>query len=301
LRKKLIKTIWILSFTLCLLIFVTSAFEIYSYCADYNAAKESYDEAQQSVQIGPPVQRPKPTVTVPPTTVGGEVEDNTGPTVPETTVPETTVPEATLPTEPEPETEINPLHINMSIDWATLKAESKGLIGWIYIPDTNISYPLVQWSDNDYYLERDYKGKWTANGSIFLDWKQSLQSDNMFVYGHNMKADIMFHRLRNYYKQDYADAHKYIYIATEESIKIYQVFSVVRVDKTSDTYTYKFDDNMTFNEYVKQEIDKSMVATELKDIPEGTQLLALSTCTGRYKAERWVVHAAMIDEYTCTN
>lgn len=44
-------------------------------------------------------------------------------------------------------------------------------IGWIYIPDTNINYPIMQAEDNEYYLHRSYDGSYLYSGSIYLDWQ----------------------------------------------------------------------------------------------------------------------------------
>ena len=124
-----------------------------------------------------------------------------------------------------------------------------------------------------------------------------MDSENVIIYGHHMKADIMFHRLTNYMDQEYANQHKYIYIATEDCVKIYEVFAVVRVDQHSDTYTFVFDDDMTMIDYVDKAIEQSMVNMELNSIDEGTQLIALSTCSSRIKTERVVVHASLVDNY----
>jgi sortase B len=277
------KIVWAIAFLICLLMFGWSALKIYDYFAEINEIKGTYDNAQSMVQIDA-----MPNESESQKTIATEPNSNTN------------QPEATEEVGPtEPESIYKHLHINVTIDWETLHAEANGLVGWLYIPDTNMNYPLVKAADNDYYLNRDYTGRWTSGGSIFLDARVDIDSENVVIYGHNMKADIMFHRLPGYMEQDYAKTHKYIYIATNESVKVYEVFAVVRTDFASDTYTFAFDDEMTMQEYVNKAINNSAVDMDLKQIEDGTQLIALSTCSGRLRTERIVVHAALIDEYVC--
>ena len=93
-------------------------------------------------------------------------------------------------TEPETE-ETEPLEEAYvpPIDFEALTAENPDTIGWIRIPDTNVDYPIVQGTDNDFYLDHDFYGKESAAGSIYLDFESEadLQGRNQILYGHNMK------------------------------------------------------------------------------------------------------------------
>lgn len=61
-------------------------------------------------------------------------------------------------------------------------------IGWIFVPDTNINYPIMQAEDNEYYLHRSYDGSYLYSGSVFLDrrCKSDFSGDVNMLYGHNM-------------------------------------------------------------------------------------------------------------------
>lgn len=86
--------------------------------------------------------------------------------------------------------------------------------GWILIPNTVISYPLLQGEDNQYYLNHTWK-KWTsAVGAIFMDSQNNpnLTDFNTIVYGHRMNNGSMFASLKNYKKQSYWQAHPCVYI-----------------------------------------------------------------------------------------
>ena len=69
-----------------------------------------------------------------------------------------------------------------------LFAQNSDCIGWLCIPDTQLSYPVMHTPDNPQkYLRRSFYGEYSQSGVPFLDWRCGLQSDHLIVYGHNMK------------------------------------------------------------------------------------------------------------------
>lgn len=123
------------------------------------------------------------------------------------------------PTEPETE-ETEPLEeaYVSPIDFEALTAENPDTIGWIRIPDTNVDYPIVQGTDNDFYLDHDFYGKESAAGSIYLDFESEadLQGRNQILYGHNMKNGSMFKDINRYKDPEYFKEHQYFSIYTPE-------------------------------------------------------------------------------------
>ena len=77
------------------------------------------------------------------------------------------------------------------------------VIGWIEIPGLSISYPVVQGTDNAYYLHHLFTGEYNSSGSIFADWhnQPDFADPNTIVYGHNMKNGSMFGTLSHYQDQ----------------------------------------------------------------------------------------------------
>ena len=58
----------------------------------------------------------------------------------------------------------------LQIDFEGLQAVNPDVIGWIDIPGLSISYPVVQGTDNAYYLHHLFTGEYNSSGSIFADW-----------------------------------------------------------------------------------------------------------------------------------
>ena len=77
-------------------------------------------------------------------------------------------------------------------------------MGWITIEGTNINYPIVKGTDNDFYLNHDFNGQENIAGSIYLDFESQGDFDgrNNIIYGHNMKNGSMFAALEKYTSED---------------------------------------------------------------------------------------------------
>ena len=106
-------------------------------------------------------------------------------------------------------------------------------IGWLYIPNTAISYPVMQADDNSYYLEHTYDGSSLKAGSIFLDFRCENRFMNPvnIIYGHNMNNGSMLAGVLNYADNSYFDSHKYGWLATTETVYRIDFFSCAKADK----------------------------------------------------------------------
>ena len=84
-------------------------------------------------------------------------------------------------------------------DLSELFAMNDDFVGWLYIPDTDINYPVMHTTDDpERYLRRNFHGEYSESGVPFLDFRCTLDSDNLIIYGHNMMNGTMFAGLRGY-------------------------------------------------------------------------------------------------------
>lgn len=91
----------------------------------------------------------------------------------------------------------------LQVDFNKLEEINPDVIAWIEIPGLEISYPVVQGRDNDYYLHHLITGENHKSGSIFMDFhnQEDLSDRNTIIYGHNMKDGSMFGTLDQYQSQ----------------------------------------------------------------------------------------------------
>lgn len=175
-----------------------------------------------------------------------------------------------------------------------LREVNPEVVGWILIPDTEVNYPLMQGADNDYYLNRTWDHQKNSVGSIYLEHLNSPEFTdfNTIVYGHNMKDGSMFAGLRNYQKQEYWEAHPYVYIRSDFGVYRYEIFSSYLADVDSNTYAMHYTRENSRNTFLSNVLEASAIETGIE--PEHTdRVLTLSTCSGKGHTTRWVVHARL--------
>lgn len=119
----------------------------------------------------------------------------------------------------------------LQIDFAELIRTNQDFRGWLYFPALDISYPVVQGEDNDYYLKHSFEGESVNAGCIFMDCGASADwSDrNTFVFGHNMRDESMFGAFKNLLKGTAScEENPYFYIYTEDKVYIYEIFPIMK-------------------------------------------------------------------------
>ena len=181
----------------------------------------------------------------------------------------------------------------LKTDLGALRAVNGDVIGWIEIPGTPISYPLLHGTDNQYYLNHNWKKEYNAGGSIFLEAKNrpDLDNFNTLIYGHRMSDSSMFNSLRHYSGQEYADEHSRIYVAVEGGVRVYEVFAAMKVTVTDPVYWLITNQTKYMQKMIDFCLENSVITGG--SVPEITdRLLTLSTCTGLTTSDdRWVVVA----------
>ncbi len=188
-------------------------------------------------------------------------------------------------------------------EYKNLLNKNKKLIGWLKIADTNIDYPVMQTSDNEYYLTHDMNQKEDRNGTIFMDTNCDVlkPSTNFILYGHHMRSGNMFGKLDKYEDEDYGKEHNLITFDTIYEHGTYEVMYVFRSHVfTAEDVSFKY--YQFIDAYSEVEFDsymKEMAAMSLYDTgvtaSYGDQLLTLSTCDYEEKNGRFVVVAKRID------
>ena len=173
-------------------------------------------------------------------------------------------------------------------------------VGWIKIDDTNINYPIVQGTNNTYYLKHSFYKEYSNAGSIYMDAtaNSSFESRNTFIYGHYTSDGSMFGQLGKYMKQDFYDKHKEIYIYTSEQNYKLEVFSV-HVDKASSkSYQMNFTTDESYKEYIELMKSYSVIKSDIEIDYTEDRIVTLYSCSherGHAKDDRYFVHAKLIE------
>ena len=260
-------------FLICLCIFLYSSYNLFCIYKEYKQGTDTYDEISTNVNIE---------------------KDTTQEIIPEIVNKKDSK-------DKKQEKDDKKKYVKLNVDWG--KFDTSTVIGWIKIDNNKIiNYPIIQSQDNEYYLHHLYNGEYNFAGSIFVDYRNDGFNDkHTIIYGHNMKNGSMFNSIKKYQNEDYANEHRYIYIATPDGET--HVFYVYSCHLTSalgekdgfNAYQISFEKDKDWYKWIKKTQDKSLITSGIEIPNEECNILTLSTCMSRGdKNERCVIHAIEI-------
>lgn len=177
--------------------------------------------------------------------------------------------------------------------WKKFKKECPDAVAWLRVPGVGLSYPVMQGTDNEFYLHHDPQGGYVFVGSVFMDCNnESVADPHVILYGHNMIDGSMFGKLGKFRDASFAKKNSTIYLYTPEGRRTYQVFAVQSVSATSDLFTVGFEHDDRFGEFVKKLQSGSFFSTKV-EVDQSDSVLSLSTCSSH--STRLVVSAKLVD------
>lgn len=187
----------------------------------------------------------------------------------------------------------------INVDFNELKKINNQTVGWIQVNGTNINYPFVQTTDNNYYLTHSFDQSYNKAGWVFLDYRNNLQTldKNTIIYAHNRADKTMFGTLRNTLNSNWLNNtnNHIIKLSTEYENSLWQIFSVYHIETTSDYLEINFNTDDNFVDFANMLIDRSIYNFNTA-INENDHILTLSTCYT--DAEKMVIHAKLIKKET---
>lgn len=187
--------------------------------------------------------------------------------------------------------------VKISYDLTELIKRNSDTVGWVYMPNSRIDYPVVQASDNSFYLTHSFNKTENSAGWIFADYLCDVKnSKNVVIYGHNRKDASMFGSLKMVHDDDWLSnpANHYITFADLNGTGIYKIFSVfVANDDTVNSYlNVSFKSDEEFRNYLKK-IQKTSSQKFDTNIENTERIITLYTCHGMNN-QRLLVFAAKV-------
>ena len=183
----------------------------------------------------------------------------------------------------------------ISVDIDALKAKNSDTLGWISVNNTNVNYPFVKTSNNDYYLKHAFDKSNNSAGWIFLDYRNNkdFSDKNNILYGHARRDNSMFGSLRSVITKDwYSNKDNHIIkLSTEIENTLWQIFSVYRIETESYYLTTTFSTNLEYERFLSTIKERSLYDFDVT-LSRNDKILTLSTCSGEHN--RIVVHAKLI-------
>ncbi len=182
-----------------------------------------------------------------------------------------------------------------------LQKSNSDIVAWIEIEGSKINYPVLQGTDNDFYMTHTHEKKYSKDGSLFLDkdYDWNKPSENLLIYGHNnIGSTEMFVDLIQYKEEEFYKTHKTIRFTTNQEDAEYEIIAVflsrVYYKSEKDVFRYYYfvdaENEQEFNEYVQNSKEASLYNIDAT-AEYGDQLLTLSTCSYHTEDGRFAVVA----------
>ncbi len=184
--------------------------------------------------------------------------------------------------------------VPVTIDFAALRNINEE-IGWIYCEGTKLNYPVLQGTDNDFYLSHTYDRAANRAGSIFVEALNApgFADSNTIIYGHHMKNGSMFAVLRNWADQAYYEEHPVMWLLTPEQNYQIRLFSGYMTEASSAAYTVYQSPCSEFDEYIRAACANSDFRADVETDPNG-RFVVLSTCEYDFEDARYVLHGMLV-------
>ena len=176
------------------------------------------------------------------------------------------------------------------IDFTALAAINPDIVGWMELEGTIINYPVVQGTDNAYYLEHLFNREVNHMGSLFIDCRSdALLGDKLTpIYGHHTNSGAMFCTLENYKEQAFYDEHPYfIYTSPQGEYRLEAVAGTL-MNAEEDFLQTAFTDEDGFLDYIAYYQRNSTFVSRTEVLP-GDRVVMLLTCTADYENARYVL------------
>ena len=186
---------------------------------------------------------------------------------------------------------------SLRVDWDALRAANPDTVAWLYVPNTNINYPVVRGADNEYYLTHDFDGAagWLANyGAVFMDYRNNpdWSDQSYFFYGHHMNDGSMFADLAGFSDQARFDQCRTIYLLSPSGNFKLRTYAFCHVSPDAEIVQQNFATPEEMTAYVQDKMNRSLVAAP--DVPPAASIkksFAFATCDNQYADGRYLLFA----------
>lgn len=184
----------------------------------------------------------------------------------------------------------------IEVDFDYLQEINPDIVGWIFMENEKINYPIVQGTDNNYYLVRLPDKTWNRLGSIFMEYenKPDFSDDTTVLFGHNMLDESMFGSLKYYREQWYYDENPHMYIFAPHATYRLEIFAgYVVKEKDIGSLHQTFESIEEKRKFVADSILRSTFESNVH-IDDDDRIVSLFTCTYDYADARYVVHGKLV-------
>lgn len=191
------------------------------------------------------------------------------------------------------------------INFEVLKEENPDIFAWLYLPGTQIDYPVLQSEEaDDYYESHNAYGEADEAGAIYTELANLKNMCDFNTVLHGKTSDDgktgLFADLYRFADPDFFEEHEKVYLYMDGNLLTYEIFAAYERENTSLIRTYDF----TYLSGCEQFLSDMYGAREMgKNIREGWEevtpyhfLITLTTQKASDSDRQFVVIAALVQD-----
>ena len=184
----------------------------------------------------------------------------------------------------------------VSTNFEDLLSKNSDTVGWIYIANTNINFPIVKTTNNNFYLKHNFKKEYNSAGWIFGDYRNNFDEldQNTIVYGHNRRNGTMFSNLKKYLNSSFAkrNSARYFSFNTVNQRYVAKVYSVYKMSSAKLILSNNYENDEEYEKFINEAKAFSIYDYDT-EVSTDDKTLTLCTCDDN-TAFRIVIHAKLI-------
>ena len=182
------------------------------------------------------------------------------------------------------------------VDFDSLSYVLPGIVGWMKLDASPIDYPIMQYTDNEYFLDRLPDGAPHRNGSIFLDHRNNsdFSDKSILIYGHETREGIMFGALKNYRNQDFYEANRIINLYTPENDFKIILFAGHVAHSERDHPPLQFESDEEFLAYIDH-LKRISIFNSSTEVTANDRIVSLVTFTYDFDDARLIIVGKILD------
>ena len=186
--------------------------------------------------------------------------------------------------------------------WNKLHEMNSDFVGWLAFDDEFVSEPLVQASDNDFYLRRNFNKQDDGEGTVFFDAGNAIGADqNCTLYGHNVfyNQNAKLSPLSKLVDQEEFDKHNKFKIYYEDYVAEYEITNIYYIDTATNDFNYTtnaFTEEMV-ESYIKYADSLNLIKPNTK-LTKNSRFLTIQTCKDGWSSVKIIYNCKELSRET---
>lgn len=189
------------------------------------------------------------------------------------------------------------------IDFTVLQNENPDVFAWIYIPGTEIDYPVLQSPEaDDFYETHEADGTEGAAGALYTEMANLMNmcDFNTIIHGKDKDKEDLFHPLHQFENPDFFEEHSEVYIYLPDNVLTYTIYAAYYDEGSDILRRYDYTTYEGCTQYLEDFYGIREMGMNYRegweDLTPGHFLLTLAGTADTEADRQYVVMAALVGD-----